>query len=74
MSSPNTPSSTNRQINSEQMAQQLREDIQPEQEIQPEEGIHLPDYERQTRSQSKAGAKRVDRNAGDDMTDAPEEA
>ncbi|HEY9662900.1 MAG TPA: hypothetical protein V6C65_31030 [Allocoleopsis sp.] len=74
MSSPKTQSSSNHQDYSDQMAQQIREDIQPEQDIQPEEGIHHPDYEQQSRSQSDAGAQRANQSAGDDVTDAPEEA
>lgn len=73
MSSPNPQSSSDRQDYGS-MAQQIREDIQPEQDIQPEEGIHHPDYEQQSRSQSDAGAQRANQNAGDDVTDAAEEA
>lgn len=56
----------------DEMDKQLKQDIQPDQDIQPEEGIHYPDYERQSRTQSDEGAARA--SQGDDVTEAPEEA
>ena len=61
-------------MNLDEMDEQLKQDIQPDQDIQPEEGIHYPDYERQSRTQTDRGAERANQNSGDDVTEAPEEA
>jgi hypothetical protein len=46
----------------------------PPQDFQPEQGLHDPDDMPRSRTQNDMDVARVNQNAGDDITESPEEA
>jgi hypothetical protein len=54
--------------------QSTQQDDRLEQEYQPEQGSPRSPDEKQIRGRSNIGSDRVQQNAGDDVTEAPEEA
>lgn len=63
-----------RPTDTERIDDQRKHPTAPEQAVQPEEGMPRTQEEKQIRSQSDIGSERVEDNAGDDVTSAPEEA